>query len=345
MPIAGKSGRVLVTGANGFVGTALWEALAGNGIATRLAVRNAQACDAVQRRIGTMEGDLGAETAKIEVVRVGDLSANTDWQAALAGVDVIVHLAGRAHVFREHAADPLAAYRSVNVEGTKRLAEAAVAQKVRRLIYVSSVKVNGERTLERAFDEHDLSQPEDAYGISKWEAELALWDLASRKPMEMVVLRPTLIYGPGVKGNFYALMRAIARGIPLPIASVKNRRSLLYVGNFVDAILRSIGHPAAAGKTYLVADDEGMSSPDLARHVGSALGHPARLLAFPPRLLSLGAAALGKTAAMARLLGSLQVDNCKIRRELSWEPSTNIEQGLAATAKWYRQQSSLHGSE
>ncbi len=343
MPTDAKSRRVLVTGANGFVGTSLSAALAQAGIAVRLAVRSGQAAAEIVRRLPPVaEGSSrGAEIA--DAAAVGELGAGTNWNSALAGIDTVVHLAARSHVVREHLADPLPMYRSVNVEGTRWLAECAILAGVRRLVYVSSIKVNGEQTRERAYDEGDVPHPEDAYGVSKWEAEQALAEIAARGHIEVVVLRPPLLYGPGVKGNFLALTRAIARGVPLPIASVNNRRSLLYVGNLVEAIIQCMDHPAAAGKTYLLADGADISSPDLARRIGEAVGRPARLLPFPPALLKLAGAAVGRSAAISRLVGSLQVDSTKIRRELGWRPSAGIEHGLAQTAAWYHRQYDLNG--
>lgn len=317
--------RVLVTGANGFVGTALAAALSKRGMPARLAVRDERAALRLARGPG-----------EADVVAVGDVGAATDWRAALKGVDAVVHLAARSHVMREHAADPLAAYRAVNVEGTRRLARDAEAAGVRRLVFVSSVKVNGERTGERAFTEEDPPAPEDAYGISKWEAEQALWDAAGKGGTGAVVLRPPLMYGPGVKGNFLSLVRAVARGTPLPLASVDNRRSLLFVGNLVDAVLLCIDHPAAGG-TYLLADGPDVSTPELARGIGEALGRRARLLHVPPALLRLAGAASGRSPAVSRLLGSLRVDSARIRRELGWRPGATLAQGLAETARWYHE--------
>jgi nucleoside-diphosphate-sugar epimerase len=252
---------------------------------------------------------------------------------AMNGVDSVVHLAARTHVMRDTAADPLAEYRRINVTGTQALAEAAQAAGVRRFIFLSSIKVNGEGTTLRPYSETDAPCPEDAYGVSKREAELAL--SAAAADMETVVLRPPLLYGPGVKGNFLRLMRAIERGMPLPLGSIHNHRSLLYVGNLVDAIMLSLDHPAAAGKTYLVADDEGISTPGLVRAIAAAMHRPARLLPFPPPLLRFAGAITGKSAAVSRLLGSLQIDSSKIRRELGWQPRHTLKEGLRPTAEWY----------
>ncbi|MBI3938282.1 MAG: SDR family oxidoreductase [Betaproteobacteria bacterium] len=310
--------RVLVTGASGFVGSTLCRVLVEAGHAPRAAVHR------------IVPGSEGHDT----VVCVGEIDSNTDWSHALRGVDCVVHLAARAHVMRERAADPLAEYRRINVEGTRRLAEQAVAAGVRRLVFLSSVKVNGEATA-RPFTENDAPRPEDAYGISKWEAEQALKGVAARSKLEVVILRPPLVYGPGVKGNFLALMRAIARGLPLPLASVDNRRSLIYVENLAGAIELSITKNEAAGRTYLVSDAEDVSMPQLIRALAAALGTKARLWPSPPPLLKAAGRLLGRADAVARLTGSLQVDSSKIRRELSWRPRSTLAQGLAETARWY----------
>ncbi len=310
--------RVLVTGANGFVGSVLCRGLAEAGHAPRAAVRQ------------IIPGSLGPDTA----VCVGDIDGNTDWSQALRGIDCVVHLAARTHVMRDTAANPLGEYRLINVAATRRLAEQAVAAGVQRFIFASSIKVNGERTADKPVSEQDEPHPEDAYGVSKWEAEQAL-RAAADSSMETVVLRLPLLYGPGVKGNFLSLLRAIDRGWPLPFAAVHNRRSLLYVGNLVDAIILCLDHPAAGGKTYLLADDDGISTPDLVRGIARALGKPARLFPFPPVLLKIAGAVAANSGAVSRLLGSLLVDSGKIRGELGWRPRCDMARGLEDTARWY----------
>ena len=308
--------RVLVTGATGFVGQALVSALAAKGWRVVRAVR---------RNPGS--GD----------VVVPDLA---DWQPAaaqLADIDCAIHLAARTHVARDTAADPLAAYRRLNVVATERLATACARAGMRRLVFLSSIKVNGEAT-GTPFTEQDVPHPEDAYGQSKLEAERILGEIAAASRLETVILRPPLIYGPGVKGNFLRLMRAIDRGIPLPLGAIDNKRSLIYLGNLVDAIVLCLDHAAAAGKTYLVADDKDVSTPELIRHIALALGKPARLIALPPALRKVAGAVFGKSDSLARLLGSLQSDSGRIRRELGWQPRCDMAQGLAATARWYHHQ-------
>ena len=309
-------GKMLVTGASGFVGRALCAALARRGFPVRAAVR----------------GSTDDRPAGCECVHVGSLSSSCDWTAALSGVATVIHLAARAHVMREIAADPLAEFRTVNVAGTERLARQAAQSGVKRLVFVSSIKVNGERTSEgQRFSEADSPCPQDAYGMSKWEAEQALRRVADETGLDIVVVRPPLVYGPGVKGNFATMLKVLHRGIPLPLASVRNRRSLLFVGNLADALIRCATHPAAAMQTYLVSDGEDLSTPELLRRLGSAAGKPARLLPCPAGLLRLAGKMTGKSGAVDRLLGSLQVDSGKIRRELGWSPPYPVDLGLKAT--------------
>jgi len=308
---------VLVTGANGFIGRALCDVLAASGRGVRKAVRV-------------------PVPGLPDAVAVGDIGIDTDWRAALEGVSGVVHLAARTHVLRETAIDPLAEYRRVNVFGTERLARSAVACGVRRLVFLSSVKVNGERTEGRPFTEDDAPHPADAYGVSKWEAEQALSRIAAETGLEVVVLRPPLVYGPGVKGNFLRLMNLVARGVPLPLGAVDNRRSFIYIGNLAGAIVKALDAPQAAGRTYLMSDGEDVSTPDLVRALARALSVKPRLLSLPLAALGLGAAVAGKRAEFARLTGSLQVDSSRIRHELDWQPRYGLTQGLTETARWYR---------
>jgi len=312
---------VLVTGANGFVGRALCETLAASGRGLRKALR---------------APDPDVADASV----VGDIGGDTDWRAALEGVQCIVHLAARTHVLRETAADPLAEYRRINVAGTERLARAAVARGVRRFVFLSSVKVNGERTDSRPYTEDDAPRPEDHYGASKWEAEQALARIAAGTGLEVVVMRAPLVYGPGVKGNFLRFMRLLARGVPLPLGAIENRRSFIYLGNLAHAIVLAIDAPRAANRTYLVADGENVSTPELALGIAAALGVKPRLLPFPLAVLKLAATLAGRRAEFARLTDSLQVDSSRIRRELEWRPRCSLSQGLAETARWYHAQSS-----
>jgi len=307
---------VLVTGANGFIGRALCDVLAASGRRVRKAVRM-------------------PVPGLPDAVVVGDIGPDTDWRTALKGVSGVVHLAARTHVLRETATDPLAKYRQVNVSGTERLARSAAAGGVRRLVFVSSVKVNGERTEERPFTEDGAPRPEDAYGVSKWEAEQALSRIAAETGLEVVVLRPPLVYGPGVKGNFLRIMSLVARGMPLPLGAIDNRRSFIYAGNLAGAIVQALDAPQATGRTYLVSDGEDVSTPELVRGLARALGVKPRLPSFPLAALGLVATLAGRRAEFARLTGSLQVDSSRIRRELGWEPRCSLARGLEETARWY----------
>lgn len=311
---------VLVTGANGFIGRILCDVLAASGHRVRKAVRAAN------------PGDLDA-------VAVGDLGDRTDWRAALVGASHVVHLAARTHVMRETASNPIAEYRRINVQATERLARSAAEIGIRRLLFLSSVKVNGERTEERPFTEGDAPRPEDAYGVTKWEAEQTLARISAETGLEVVVLRPPLVYGPGVKGNFLRLMDLVAGGVPLPLGAIANRRSLIYAGNLAGAIVKTLAAREAAGKTYLLNDGEDVSTPELVRLLAQSLGVRSRLMPVPLALLRLAATLTGKRAELVRLAGSLQVDSTRIRRELGWRPPFTLAQGLEQTARWYHSRS------
>lgn len=309
--------RILVTGANGFVGQALCAEALARGFKARGATRYAT-----------------SSFAEIEYLRVGDIDSGTDWQKALIGVDTLIHLAARVHVMEERAADPLAEFRKVNIDGTRNLAESAARAGVKRLVYVSSVKVSGEDTA-RPYSELDVPNPQDAYGVSKWEAEQALHKVSAETGLEVVIVRPPLVYGAYVKGNFAQMIKVLENGVPLPFASVKNLRSLIYVENLVDALILCATHPDAAGETYLVSDGEPVSTPDLIRNLAKALSKRCLVFPFPIFIMRFLAKLLGKSAAVDRLTQSLQIDSSKIRRELGWKPPYTMEQALKATAEWY----------
>lgn len=310
--------RFLITGANGFVGKPLCAELSKRGDAVTAAVRSPSSVV-----------DAGS-------VVVGAIDGHTDWSNALRDVDVVIHLAARVHVMKDDAADPLAEFLKVNLHGTENLARQAAQVGVKRLVYVSSIKVNGEGTTEnQPYSESDQANPQDPYGISKWRAEQALQRIAQETGLEVVMVRPTLVYGAGVKGNFISLMAAIDKGIPLPLAGAKNLRSLLYVGNLVDALIACATHPDAAGKTYLLSDGEDVSTAMLVEKIAAALGRKSRSFYFPSGVLRAAAGVLGRSAQVDRLFGSLQVSNQKIRNELNWHPPFTVEQGLRATVDWY----------
>ena len=339
---------VLVTGASGFVGHAVCAELLRRGFHVRAALRKPQ-----------------TPFPECEQVIVPTLDEHTDWSSALRGIDIVIHLAARVHVMLEGAPDPLAEFRRVNVDGTANLARQAAGAGVKRLVYVSSVKVNGESTapiptlalplhpqgvgrwvprrfattlphkgrVQNVFTETDAPSPQDPYGISKWEAEQVLSRVSQETGLEVVIVRPPLVYGAGVKGNFAQMLKVLTKGIPLPLASIHNQRSLVYVGNLVDALIACATHPAAAGQAYLVSDGEDISTPDLLRQLGTAMGHPARLFPCPPVLLKLAGRLTGKSDQVERLLGSLQVDSGKIRRELGWTSPFTLQEGLRLTAR------------
>ncbi|MGE5241347.1 MAG: UDP-glucose 4-epimerase family protein [Bacteroidota bacterium] len=330
--------RILVTGANGFIGQALCRALIKAGHNIRCAARSG----APNRNIGNsyvQAGTSGLSVAQtgeaLETVRIGDIGPDTDWAAALTGIEAVVHLAARVHVLKESARNPLAEFRLVNVAGTERLARMAVTAGVRRLVYVSSIKVNGEHTHEIPFTEADTPAPQDAYGLSKWEAEQALLKIAEQTGLEVVILRPPLVYGPGVGGNFLRMMNLVNRGLPLPLGTIRNSRSLVYLGNLVDALIACVGHPHAPGNIFLIGDGEDVSTPELIRRLAQAMGRRPHLVSFPPALLRLAGLLTGKSAEIERLLGSLRVDSSRIRRELEWTPTFSMVQGLRDTASWY----------
>lgn len=314
--------RVLITGANGFVGKPLCAELIGRGHSVRAAVRVA---------------NIAVEGA--EIAAVGAIDEAADWTNALRGVEVVIHLAARVHVMKDAAADPLAEFLKVNLHGTANLAQQAARAGVRRLVYVSSVKVNGEGTCgQQRFTEQDDPAPQDSYGVSKYQAEQALQRIARDTGLEVVIMRPPLVYGPGVKGNFISLLKAIDKGIPLPLAGAHNARNLVYVGNLADALIACATHPAAAGQTYLVHDGEDVSTAQLVDKIAAALGRNSRSFYFPPGLLRAAATVLGRSAQIGRLFGSLRVSDAKLRNELGWVTPYTLEQGLRATADWYRNQ-------
>ena len=313
--------NVLVTGANGFVGSALCARLRRDGVFVRSAVRA-----------------LSSPPDCAETVVIGSLSSETDWTAALRNVDQIVHLAARVHVMNDKCSDPLAEFRRVNVEGTVALARQAAVAGVRRFVFLSSVKVNGEFTKPgHPFTADDVPSPEDPYGVSKHEAEQLLRQIAAETGMEVVIIRPALVYGLGVKANFESMMRWLARGVPLPLAAVtENRRSLVALDNLVDLIVKCLNHPAAANQIFLVSDGEDLSTAQLLKRMGAAMGHPARVFYLPPPLLKLGAIVLNKPGIYQRLCGSLRLDIAKTRQLLGWAPPVSVDEGLRRAAEGFR---------
>lgn len=306
---------ILLTGATGFVGKAVVQRLLADDDSKRVVV-------AVRR-------DGQQWPAQVLPWVMGDLEPAADWSHALNRVSSVVHCAARVHVMHDTDADPLLAFRTVNVEGTLNLARQAATLGVKRFLFISSVKVNGESTLPgRAFTETDAPNPHDAYGQSKHEAEQGLRQIAADTGMEVVIIRPPLVYGPGVKANFAALMHAVRRGWPLPLGAVHNKRSMVALDNLVDFIITCITHPQAADQTFFVSDGQDLSSTDLVRGMAQAAGVTSRLLPVPVWALQTGASLLGKSDAVQRLCGNLQVDISKARSLLGWAPPLVVSEGL-----------------
>jgi nucleoside-diphosphate-sugar epimerase len=311
--------RVLVTGVTGFVGGALARHLASTGTNEVVApVRRPLECPGIETPV------------------LGDIGPGTDWRPVLAGVEGIVHCAGRAHLMSDSAADPLAAFRNVNSAGTLALAEAAALAGVRRMVFVSSAKVHGEGgSPGRPFSEADRPAPADPYAISKSEAEEGLTRLAAESALEIVIIRPPLVYGPDPKANMLRLLRLVERGVPLPFGAIRNRRSMIGLDNLVSALETALQHPAAAGRAYLVSDGQDVSTPELVRLLASAMGRPSRLLPVPPTLLQALGRLTGRQADIDRLIGSFVLDSSRIRDELGWRPVSSLEAGVAAMTKSY----------
>jgi nucleoside-diphosphate-sugar epimerase len=314
--------KILLTGASGFVGKS---ALA----------------EAKRRNVSIVPVFRSLESANIfnftsaNCAVIPSLLADTNWQGALSGVDVVIHCAARVHALDDAELDTLATLRSVNLEGTLNLARQAALAGVKRFIFLSSIKVNGESTQPgRPFRANNVAAPEDAYGVSKAEAEAGLRRLSFETGMEVVIIRPPLVYGPGAKGNFSKLLRWIARGVPLPLYSVTtNRRSLVGLDNLIDLILTCVDHPKAANQTLLVSDGEDLSTADLLHRIGKSLNRPMRLIPVPVSILRIASLLLGKSSIAQRLLGSLQVDISKTCTLLNWKPPVSVDEGLRRAAQ------------
>lgn len=312
--------RVLITGARGFVGKELTQRLISEGHEIYAAVRSGQPA-----------------TPSVHDVLVSNETTATEWQSTLRNIDVVFHLAARVHVMKDNSADPLAAYLQDNVQFTIELAKHAAAAGVKRFVFISSIKVNGESTNTKAFTEIDKPDPQDPYGISKLHAEVSLLAVGSDTGMEVVILRPPLVYGPGVKANFRSLLQAADRMVPLPLSCISNTRSLIYVGNLVDALILCATHVAAKNQLFLVCDETSISTPQLIKNIAFALGRPCMLFPFPLSTLRWGAKLIRKGAFLDRLTQSLMIDNTKIRKLLNWKPPYTMEQGLKTTAEAYIQ--------
>ncbi|MCZ8256013.1 MAG: SDR family oxidoreductase [Polaromonas sp.] len=323
--LTGAGKTVLVTGANGFVGTAVCSDLTSRAYQVRAVVRHKQQLVSDDR---------------LECLSINEIDESTDWSGAVAGVDSIVHLAARVHLMREVAADPLAEFRRTNVALTLNLARQAAAAGVRRFVFISSIKVNGEVTpVGQPFSADDMPHPTDSYGISKYEAEQGLLQLAAETGLEVVIIRPVLVYGRGVKANFQSMMHWLLKGLPMPLGALRNRRSLVALGNLADLIAVCIQHPAAANQVFLASDGEDLSISGLLSRTAEALDKPAKLIPVPVMVLRGAARVVGYEAVMQRLCDSLQVDISKTRRVLGWEPPVDVDVALRETAQYFR-----HGS-
>lgn len=313
--------RCVVTGANGFVGSAVVKRLHAMGLVSiNAAVRH-----------GVQSFPPG-----VAIHEGLDLSASTNWLSALSGADCVIHAAARVHVMQRENVEALNTFRQINVDGTFNLARQSAEAGVRRFIFISTIKVNGDGTrIGRPYTSDDAPAPVDAYGISKCEAEDALRRLADTAGMDVVIIRPPLVYGPGVKANFLNMMRWLYKGVPLPLGAIHNKRSLVALGNLVDLITTCIEHPDAANQTFLVSDGEDLSTTVLLRRMGDALGTPARLVTVPAWMLTTGAAMIGRSALSQRLCGSLQVDISKARNLLGWSPPQSVDEGLSLAASHF----------
>lgn len=312
-----NTNQLLVTGATGFVGQALCISAVSRGYKVRRAVR--------------MPSSISA--GHDESV-VGNIDSKTDWRTALHGVDVVIHLAARVHIMHETNADPLAAFRSTNVQATSQLARQAAAAGIKRFIFISSVKVNGEKSEPgRPFTADDIPAPREPYGISKMEAERVLLEIAAVTSMEVVIIRPPLVYGPGVKANFFKLIKWLSRGMPMPLGAIENRRSLVALANLVDLIMLCCHHPNAANQIFLVSDDDDLSTTTLVKKMAKALGRPVRLIPIPHSWLFVAAKVLNKSAVVGRLCESLQVDISKTKSLLSWAPPVTVDEELRSIVR------------
>lgn len=334
-------GRILLTGVSGFVGKALAESLVRDGKVVRGTVRS---LDSYPSFLSDLTGE------SFELAESGDICSSTDWTGLVHDVDCVIHCAARAHVMHESEKDALSAYRRVNLDGTLQLARQAAEAGVRRIIYLSSIKVNGEGTgystggsecsAMDAYSHTDPPAPEDAYGLSKWEAEQAIWQISEKTGLEAVIVRLPLVYGAGVKGNLERLINLVKAGIPLPLAGIENKRSMICLANLTDFLGLCIDHPAAAGETFLISDNEDLSTEALLRLIAKAMNVDARLFSFPPLLFQVAGNLFAKKHELDRLLGSLRVDSRYARETLNWTPLATIDDEIMEMVNHHLKQNS-----
>ena len=308
--------KILITGASGFIGQALLKRLTRDHLTVRCILRQQN-----------------QNFNHIEHILMPSMSESNDWRRALEGCDIVIHLAARVHVMHEDSKDPLSEFRKTNVVLTTNLARQAAALGVKRFIFLSSVKVNGEGTRHNVFNESQAANPQDPYAISKWEAEEALRHLSKKTDMEVVIIRPPLVYGPGVKANFLKMMRYLQRGVPLPLGNIQNKRSLVGLNNLVDFIVTCVSHPKAANQTFLISDDDDISTSNLLRLISKVMDKRPRLIPIPSKLLFWLFSMIGRGDFAERLLGSLEVDISKAKKLLSWSPPTTMEDELKETVR------------
>ena len=316
--VSGPRRKVLITGANGFIGKSLTMELMASGFEVAAGVRQ-------------FSSELPSDAIQYEL---GEISSTTSWSQSLQDVDVVIHLAARAHILKDNVSEPLIEFRKVNVDGTLNLAKQAAEKSVKQLIFISSIGVNGNNNT-RPFTELDMLNPKEAYAVSKWEAELELLALSNETTMKMVIIRPPLVYGPHAPGNFGSLVRSMAKGIPLPFGAINNRRSFVALDNLVSFIIHCINHPKAANEVFLISDNEDVSTSTLLRKVAKAFGLKSRLIPVPVRLMTFLAKLIGKGDVANRLFGSLQVDSSKARDLLGWKPVITMDEQLKKTADAY----------
>lgn len=313
---------LLITGSTGFIGSSLTQHLHQKGYSIIAAMRQIN----------------DSFSPDIKQVSVTDLLPSTNWTYAINKVDTIIHLAARAHILKDQATDPLASFRETNTYTTLNLAQQAANAGIRRFIFISSIRVNGNQTYAKSFTAEDIPTPTESFAISKHEAEIGLRQIAAKTGMEVVIIRPPLVYGANAPGNFGQLIKTVARGIPLPLGDIHNQRSLVALPNLIDLITTCIDHPAAANQTFLVSDGEDLSTTELLQRLSHALGKPARLLPIPQSWLETTLTLLGKRSIAQRLCGNLQVDISKTRDLLSWTPPISVDEALRQTAQTYLQQ-------